>query len=547
VSNGFQWPKSPYKGLSYYGPNDVPLFAGRGEAVRHCARQLAERSTRLLILQGPTGAGKSSFLRAGLIPFLEGQRGRFEFARSPEASNPEALFVRSTDSPLKALAGELYKFVNSAVIKTEDGVEKIDTSAALLGCGDSVSFVEKAGRSGEQLIQALQGVAAEWPRSLVLIIDQGEEVLTLKSARDSSADASRDQFFDFIYRFNRTEFDLKLILAIRSEYYGKFVARMGRNARERSNIEFFYLNELTESEIVEAIERPTCKKEIKPYGVPFEQYHFQFEPGLASTIVDDVMKNRNIKGGILPVVQIVCENLYAAATAESPADASFTITRQHYVHLPSIEVQLEGYLKQKLVEFGSQQNVRVSDDEVDRWKGVLSGLSLAQIDGTIVKQLKDKNELIALASKFRCKLPIEETMKYLSDPDVRVLSGEEVINSVTNEPVWAYSLVHDALGLVMESWKTAQDLTRRRMRIVRRIYLVTGGSLLLVVLGRLITSGFRFGSTTTLLAMYAVLFTGMGLMPYRALTWYEGWHRRIIRRAASRLTDRFARARMAQE
>src|SRR5439155_6462758 len=129
-------------------------------------------------------------------------------------------------------------------------------------------------------------------------VDQGEEVLTLKSSRDPAAEQSRDQFFDFVYRFNKTDFDLKLILAIRTEYYGKFVARMGHSKRDLSRIEDFYLNELTEGEIVEAIERPTSKSEYPGYGTPFDHYRFEFEQGLPELIAGDVMSNKNIKGGI---------------------------------------------------------------------------------------------------------------------------------------------------------------------------------------------------------------------------------------------------------
>jgi len=475
MSETFEWPKSPYKGLSYYGPSDVPLFAGRSEAVRRCAKQLGHRNTRLLILQGTTGCGKSSFLRAGLIPYLENQRGRFEFARNSSSNQSEALFVRSTDSPLKALASEIYRFATNASIQTEDGPEKLDLSTALLGCHDATEFVERAGNRGGLLIDSLRAVAAEWPRSLVLVIDQGEEVLTLKSERDSSAELARDQFFDFVYRFNKTEFDLKLIIAIRTEYYGKFTARMGRSLRDLTSVEIFYLNELSEPEIVEAIKRPTLQDAIPPYGRPCDQYHFVFEEQLPERIAHEVMSNQNIKGGKLPVVQIVCENLYNFAKKKSTSKSIFLVRSDDYDALPKVEVQLEQYLKQKLAEFAGDRVQRSAlDDEVDRWKDVLSGLSASQIDGTVVTQLKSKDDLKALARKYGCRLPFDETMSFLSDPNVRILRGEEVINSVTNQPILAYSLGHDAIGLVMERWKTIKDERDKRIAKLRPMYFVFG-------------------------------------------------------------------------
>lgn len=466
----FQWPKSPYKGLSYYGPDDVPLFAGRDDAVRRCAHQLGANHARILILHGPTGCGKSSFLRAGLIPFLENQRGRFEFARTPGATQSEAMFIRSTDSPLKALSAELYRLASDARIQTEDGFETLDLSRALLGCKNAVEFVQKSGSSGELLITSLRAVAREWPRSLVLVIDQGEEVLTLKSERDASGEMARKQFFDFVYRFNKTEFDLKLVIALRTEYYGKFTAQLSRNIRDLSGMEVFYLNDLTEPEIVEAIRRPTSGENIPPYGRPSEHYHFSFEAGLPERIAQDVLRSQNIRGGILPVVQIVCENLYNSARKNAIDRGSISIRTADYITLPKVEIQLDEYLRQKLREFGVTRNIlgMAMDTEVDRWKDVLSGLSIAQIDGTVVSQLKSKDELRALAQKRNCRLPFDPTMDFLSDPTVRILRGEEVINSVTNEPIWAYSLGHDAIGLVMENWKAIQH-ERNRLDQVQQV------------------------------------------------------------------------------
>jgi hypothetical protein len=512
----FVWPPSPYKGLSYYGPNDVPLFAGRDDAVRRCARQLADRNTRVLILQGPTGCGKSSFLRAGLIPFLENQRGRYEFARSinSTATISEALFVRCTGSPLKALAAELFKFATNAEVQTEDGPEKPDFSGALLGCKQAVEFVEKAGGSGELLIQSLRAIAGEWPRTLVLIVDQGEEVLTLKSERDEVGELARKSFFDFIYRFNQTDFDLKLIIAIRTEYYGKFVARMGRSNRDLNRVEVFYLSELAEADVLEAIKRPTLASEIPPYGKPRDHYPFSFEPELPERIARDVF-SQNIKGGILPVVQIVCENLYKSAKKKSGSQESFVVTLDDYNALPKVEIQLEQYLKQKLMEFSVGQNLRpfIMDSEVDRWKDVLSGLSASQVDGTVVTQLKSKEELHKLANKAGCRLPFEATMEYLSNPKVRILRGEELVNSVTNTPIWAYSLGHDAIGLVMERWKELKQVRERRFKLYKYAFLVYGILNLAVVIYRALVRGAHFDLFTAIGLTYAFSSLFLGLAP----------------------------------
>jgi hypothetical protein len=65
-------PLSPFKHLAPFTRDDAPVFFGRGREIR----ELYEEVTRpdgapIVLLFGPTGAGKSSLLGAGLLPRLE--------------------------------------------------------------------------------------------------------------------------------------------------------------------------------------------------------------------------------------------------------------------------------------------------------------------------------------------------------------------------------------------------------------------------------------------------------------------------------------------
>jgi WD40 repeat protein len=62
----------PFKGLAPFEPDDAELFFGRERLVDELLGRLA--TTPLLALIGPSGSGKSSLLRAGLLPALS----RFE-------------------------------------------------------------------------------------------------------------------------------------------------------------------------------------------------------------------------------------------------------------------------------------------------------------------------------------------------------------------------------------------------------------------------------------------------------------------------------------
>ncbi len=70
----------PYKFLDYYNESDQGLFFGRDEEIEHiCSRILSRRS---FLLYGRSGVGKSSILRAGLIPWLQDQGHRAYIIRS---------------------------------------------------------------------------------------------------------------------------------------------------------------------------------------------------------------------------------------------------------------------------------------------------------------------------------------------------------------------------------------------------------------------------------------------------------------------------------
>jgi WD40 repeat protein len=63
----------PYRGLSGYGIHDASWFFGRRRLVTQLADLLGRR--RFVALFGASGCGKSSLLRAGLIPAMHGPRG----------------------------------------------------------------------------------------------------------------------------------------------------------------------------------------------------------------------------------------------------------------------------------------------------------------------------------------------------------------------------------------------------------------------------------------------------------------------------------------
>ena len=166
-------PGSPYRGLSVFGEQDTGWFFGREAA----ATALLDRMSRLLagagllMVSGASGAGKSSLLRAGVLPRIRADG----LAAAPEAASwPLALFT-PTRAPLDELALQVAPLagadaaaVRRGLAAEPDGFALTARQAALTGPPRPAE--EPDGRSAprDQLRR----------RRLLLVVDQFEELFT---------------------------------------------------------------------------------------------------------------------------------------------------------------------------------------------------------------------------------------------------------------------------------------------------------------------------------------------------------------------------------
>jgi WD40 repeat protein/serine/threonine protein kinase len=130
----------PYLGLSTFSPADAGHYFGREREVEACVNRL--RVEPLLAVVGPSGAGKSSFVQAGIVPALP--------------AGWRSVTVRPGPTPLAQLAARLER----------EGIVLGDLRARLV-------------RQPDALARALRAAAAERGETLVLVVDQFEELLTL--------------------------------------------------------------------------------------------------------------------------------------------------------------------------------------------------------------------------------------------------------------------------------------------------------------------------------------------------------------------------------
>src|SRR5262249_46544050 len=159
--------------------------------------------------------GKSSFLRAGLIPYLEGAAAGIAFARAEGTEHAPVVFVRATSDPLLTLADAVYAFANSKRTHVApDGLSTLPPRDALPNQAlKSAKFRQLCASDGELLLRVLESLSRLVPETLVLIIDQGEEVLTVDLTPEG--EKYRERFFEFVGEFVRASFDLKLLVALR--------------------------------------------------------------------------------------------------------------------------------------------------------------------------------------------------------------------------------------------------------------------------------------------------------------------------------------------
>jgi tetratricopeptide (TPR) repeat protein len=460
-STSSTWPTNPYRGLDQYGPDEAMLFAGRTRDAYACAHLLAATDTRILLLHGTTGSGKSSLLRAALIPILGSAESGFLFLLEGDERPSQALFVRSTDAPLSALAGAIYEFAaREFALQTPRGRRTIDLSPALLDYESSDAYRARVSVDHRLLLESLRQLGALLPRTLVLIVDQGEEVMTLTPGPEGNA--ARDEFFRFIAAFSRADLDLKLLVALRTEYYGRFRHEFQKRLAAVARIADYYLGDLEPEGLRMAIIQPTEREAFGDLGSPFDHYRFEFEPGLPEQIVTD-LNAATPAGGVLPALQIVCSRLYQRAIRTSRQGSPARITAADYAAVGGIDGQINDYIESELEEACRELGVDGNQLLTERgaWKQVLSSLARPQIDGTVTTDMKRSADLAEIARSLNCKLPFDAMMTMLCSERHRLCRRVEIMRRVVSDAnigassspsegglgrVVCFTLAHEALG-----------------------------------------------------------------------------------------------------
>jgi hypothetical protein len=255
----------PYRGLLHFREEDAPFFFGREALIERLID--AVRRQPFVAVVGASGSGKSSVVRAGLVPRL----------RSDRRAAWETVILVPTDQPLKALASALVPLL-------EPTMGEVDRLA------EATKLAEHF-RSGTIFLNDLVGRILEKQSGtnlVLIVVDQFEELYTLTSDEEA-----RRRFLDeLLAESSRAGSRTKVALTLRGDFVGKALAY--RPLSDRLQDAEINLGPMTREELECAIRKPA------------EKIQLQFEPGLARRILNDV----GDEPGNLPLLEFVLKELW---------------------------------------------------------------------------------------------------------------------------------------------------------------------------------------------------------------------------------------------
>ena len=165
---------SPYRGLAAFEEPDAALFFGREAATGQVLDRMSRHAAGagLLMVSGVSGAGKSSLLRAGVLPRIRAAG----LAAAPGAASWPCVLFTPTRAPLDELALRVAVLAGTDASAVRRGLEADPEGFALPA--RQAALARPPGPAGDGDGAAAERGQRSPRRRLLLVVDQFEELFT---------------------------------------------------------------------------------------------------------------------------------------------------------------------------------------------------------------------------------------------------------------------------------------------------------------------------------------------------------------------------------
>ena len=186
--------RQPYPGLRPFEPDEAMKFYGRETHTTELLRLLSEN--RFIAVVGSSGSGKSSLVRAGLLPAL--YRGRLIGA----TSQWRICIMRPGDAPMKSLAESL--------------------AGRKVFSNDEDAVLQAVRRSSLGLVRAVRASQFAAGESLLLVVDQFEELFRFVKERKEQDGGAEARLFvaSLLEAADLSSAPVYVVLTMRSDFTG---------------------------------------------------------------------------------------------------------------------------------------------------------------------------------------------------------------------------------------------------------------------------------------------------------------------------------------
>jgi WD40 repeat protein len=410
--------ESPYKGLVPFDEEDAPFFFGREEERDLIIANLT--ASRLTLLYGATGVGKSSVLGAGVLYHIhEITREHWNQNRAPEFAIVSHRMWRDD------AVGELIKRIQDSV------AQALQVSIAEL-------FPEPLGLS-----ETIKQGAARFEDGLLIILDQFESYFLYHG--DENGDGSFTREFARIV--NDPSVRANFLISIREDALAKLDCFKGAIPRLFDN--YMRIEHLDRWDAYDAIIKPVEKYSAL---LPVGERPYSIEPELVDEVLNQVASgNVMLEAAAIkvdpqatdktlveaPFLQLVMDRLWQ----EELRQGSRSLRLETLKRLGGAQTVIQSHFEEKLNDLTVTQ--RENAAKIFRQLVTRTGIKIMQTLDDLVSEPELTREAVC------------EVVDKLSSPGVRIL--RHVPPPPDNPTLERYEISHDILARAARDWRRKEE------------------------------------------------------------------------------------------